>query len=103
MISTRTILAAVIAVSITLLPAATGAAATAPVKMTVSGQVGVPCCPADDCKASAACSFKCCAFFAVIFQSFISPPRLFEAAALSADDATLHGLTRSPPTHPPPV
>jgi hypothetical protein len=102
----RTIFAALIAISLAMLPANAGAAiSTKPVEMsTMSDQTDTPpCCPpTDDGKGSIACTAKCLNFIATMFPPPVvlshfadGPPQYFE-------DGALHGFV-SPPTHPPPI
>ena len=64
----RTILAALIAISVAMVPATGGAAiSTKPVEMSMADQADMPCCPPDDCKGSIACALKCFNFVATMF------------------------------------
>ena len=97
----RTIFAALIAISLVIVPAYAGAAiSTKPVEMSMSDQTDMPCCPPpDDGKGSIACAAKCLIFVAttpVVLSHFSDgPPPSFQ-------DGALHGFV-SPPSHPPPI
>jgi hypothetical protein len=104
----RAILAAMISLSVALIPATAGGLISAkPVEMTMAGQTDAPCCPCcndqGDFKCSTACAIKCMSFFAAILPMATLPPHLIEMASASIADNILHGHERRPPTHPPPV
>jgi hypothetical protein len=104
MAAVRTILAAMIAMSVAMVPAMGGAAvSTKPVEMAMSDNADMPCCTPDDCKGSITCALKCFNFVGAIFPATVSLPHLVDAAPPSFVDGELHGHVRSPPTHPPPV
>jgi hypothetical protein len=99
----RTILAALIAISIALLPATGGAAASKPVKMSITNQTDMPCCPPpDDGNGSVACAFKCCNFIAIMFPTALALSPAAKAPLASFTEGTLRGHISSP-THPPPI
>ena len=104
----RTLLAAVIAISIAALPA-TGEpiVSPSPVEMTMADGAVMPCCPCcdtrDNFKASA-CAFKCITMVAAVLPAMtVAPQYSTDGAPLSFAGDTLHGLVRQPPTHPPPL
>jgi hypothetical protein len=100
----RTILAALIAISVALLPVAGGAAVpTKPVDMAITNQTDMPCCPPPDKgNGSVQCAFKCCNFVAVMFPAPIAVlPIVGNPLASIAEDA-LRGHISSP-AHPPPI
>ena len=105
MVVVRAILAALIAISVALLPASAGAAvSTKPVEMSMSRQADMPCCPPDDCKDSIVCGLKCFNFAGVLPVAMaVMLPRLVAEAPPSFVHHALHAHVRSPPTHPPPV
>lgn len=103
MLTVRTILAALIAISVAMVPATGGATiSTQPVEMSMADQADTPCCPPDDCKGSIACAFKCFNFVAAMFQAENLLPYIVDVPPQSLADGTLHGYV-SPPTHPPPI
>ena len=100
----RMILAALIAISVAMVPTTGGAAiSTKPVEMSMADQADMPCCPPpDDCKGSIACALKCFSFFATMFPAAIVLSHIADGPEPSVSDCTLHGHI-SPPTHPPPI
>jgi len=100
----RTILAALIAISVAMVPATSGAAiSTKPVEMSMANQADMPCCPApDDDKSSVACAFKCLSFVAAMFPAPVALSLIADAPLPSFWVGALHGHV-SPPTHPPPI
>src|SRR5512132_1780337 len=103
MLTVRTTLVALIAISVAIVPATGGAAISIkPVEMSMADQGDTPCCPPDDCKGSIACAFKCFNFVAAIFPAANSLPYIVDGPPQSFTDGTLHGYV-SPPTHPPPI
>jgi hypothetical protein len=100
----RTILAALIAISVAMVPATGGAVISAkPVEMAMADQADMPCCPPpDDGKASVACAFKCLNFVAASFPAALVLSHTADRLPQSFADVTLHGYV-SPPTHPPPI
>lgn len=104
MAAIRTILAALIAVSVALVPATGGAVvSTKPVEMSMADNADMPCCAANDCKGSIACAVKCFNFVGATFPASVLMSRVIKAAPPSFVDDTLYEHIRSPPTHPPPV
>jgi len=88
----RTILAALIAISVAMVPAMGGAAvSTKPVEMSMSDNADMPCCTPDDCKGSITCALKCFNFVGAIFSATVSLPHLVDAAPPSFVDSELHG------------
>ena len=103
MLTVRTILVALIAISVAMVPAAGGAAISIkPVEMSMADQADTPCCPSDDCKGSIACALKCFSFVATMFPATIPVRDVADEPLQSFADGTLHGYV-SPPTHPPPI
>ena len=99
----RTILAALIAISVVMVPITGGAAISAkPVEMSMADQADMRCCPPDDCKGSIACAFKCFNFVAAMFPVATPLPHIVDGPPQSFAGGTLHGYV-SPPTHPPPI
>jgi hypothetical protein len=100
----RTILAALTAISIALLPASGGAvASTKPVKMSITNQTDMPCCPPrDEGNGSVACAFKCCNFIAIMLLTPVALSSTPEAPLAFFSEGTLRGHI-TPPTHPPPI
>lgn len=96
----RVILAALISISVSMVPAVGGG--VKPVEMSMADHADMPCCAPDDCKGSVACAFKCFNFVAATFPAMVSLAYKVEAAPPSFVGGTLHEHVRSPPTHPPP-
>lgn len=104
----RAFLAAMISLSVALIPATAGSLMSAkPIEVTMVGQMDVPCCPCcdaqDDFKSSAACAIKCISYFPATLPAIISLPHVIKVALPSIADDNLRGHESSPPTHPPPV
>jgi hypothetical protein len=104
----RTILAALLAISIALSPAI-GEAVMSPSSgeaMTVD-QADMSCCPC--CKTqghsqSATCALKCITLAGAVLPAMnVAQPYLVDGLPLSFVDETSHGVVRKPPTHPPRV
>lgn len=108
MIVIRTIVTALVAISVVLLPAAATVAVSIPsVEMSVGGHDRMPCCPSSeshDSFRSIACALKCMALNGAVFPviAVAVPPSTDGCLQAFADD-TLQGLVSTPPTHPPPV
>jgi hypothetical protein len=100
----RTIFAALIAISLAMLPANAGAAiSTKPVEKSMSDQTDMPCCPPpDDRKGSIACAAKCLNFVATMFPPPVVLSHFADGPPPSFEDGALHGFV-SPPTHLPPI
>jgi hypothetical protein len=101
----RTVLAALIIVSIALLPAA-GSATVPSSAVEMSGSTDMPCCPCCDTPdntISAACVAKCIGFFGVLVPPAIPLSFFLRNAGLPAEGVALHARSIQPPTHPPPV
>lgn len=100
----RTILAALIALSIALLPATGGASAsTKPIEISITNQTDMPCCPPpDQGNGSVPCAFKCCNFVAVMFPAPITVLPIVDGPLASFAEGTLRGHISSP-AHPPPI
>lgn len=102
----RTILAVLIAVAVAVPPAVGDAAmAASPAAVTTIDQADMPCCPSCDKQdgfKSTACILKCVALnAAVVPASRIAQPNLERGVPMALVHDTLHGLARTPPTHPP--
>ena len=103
MLVVRIIFAALITISVAMLPAIGGAvASTKPIEMSMSDHADMPCCAPDDCKGSIACAFKCFNLVGTTFPAMVSLPCSVDAAPPSFVDDILREHVRSPPTHPPP-
>ncbi len=104
----RTFQAALIALSVVMVPASGEAAvSTKPVEMsmpTVLNHAAMPCCPPDNRKGSIACAFKCINFVGVVLPVTVVTMQLVvdDARASFVKDA-IHTHVSSPPTRPPPV
>lgn len=104
----RTIMAALIAISVAVLPA-TGEAFISPssAEVTMTDQADMPCCPCcktqDESKVTA-CVLNCAVLAGAILPAMIgATPRAAEKFRRSLVNETSDGLVRAPPTHPPPA
>ena len=103
----RTILVALIAISIAVLPATVEAIVSPlPAEVTMADQADMPCCTCcntqGDLKATA-CVLKCTALAGAVLPAMTVAYISDEAPPGTLVDGTLHGLARAPPTHPPPA
>lgn len=104
----RTILAALIAVSVALSPAI-GEAAMSPSasQVVMADQSDMPCCPCCDTQdhsKSTACVLKCLTLAgAVLSVAGVAQPYLLDGLPVPFADDTSHGVARKPPTHPQPA
>lgn len=103
----RTILAALIAISVAVLPA-TGEAIALPSgdHLAMANQADMPCCPCcnnsqADLKLTA-CALKCISIAGAVFPATtIAPLYLLDDVPLQLVDDALHEFLKAPPTHPP--
>ena len=105
MIVIRTILTAVISISIAALPAIGEPIVSASAaKVTMADHADMPCCPCcntqDNIK-STACVLKCITLAGAVLPTTVTPRYLANGSPLSFVDDTFHGLVRAPPTPPP--
>jgi hypothetical protein len=108
MIPIRTIVAALIAISVALLPAA-GEAIVSPStsQVAMADQSDMPCCPCcntqDDIKLTF-CTLTCITLASAVFPTTVTMP-LYVADSTPAGfvDDPLHEFLTAPPTHPPPL
>jgi hypothetical protein len=104
----RTILVALVAISVAVLPA-TGEAIVSPSsgQVTMGDQADMPCCPCCDTQGdfkATACVLKCVGLASAVLPATNVPSqRIAGGSRLFFADDTLHGLVRAPPTHPPPA
>jgi hypothetical protein len=108
MVFVRTVLVALIAVSVAALPAAPAVMMSrVAAEMPMTDRAGTPCCPdqRDQNLAKAtACVLKCASLAAVMLPApTIAAPGVRAAVPLTVVHEALRGLLRAPPTHPPPV
>jgi hypothetical protein len=109
MIIVRTLFAALIAISIAVVPAAAEASfSTKPVEMSMPDNADMPCCPCcndqDNSKRLLACVLKCINLVGAVLPAMAAIQRhLVEATPPSDVKDALHEYSTSPPTHPPPV
>jgi hypothetical protein len=102
----RTILAALIAISVAVLPA-TGEAIALPSgdQLAMADQADMPCCPCCNTQADlklTTCALKCIAVVGAVFPAtVITPLYLVDGLPLPFIDDLLHGFLKAPPTHPP--
>jgi hypothetical protein len=100
----RMILAALIAISLILMPigGTTFSSSITSVEMLIADQADMPCCPpADQSKSSIACVFKCICAVATL-PATIAISHIPNELPSFFVDTTLHGCV-SRPTHPPPI
>src|SRR5262245_19379843 len=104
MLTARTILAFVVAISVAVVSATGGAGiSTKPLEIAMAHPAHMPCCPApDDSKGSVACAFKCLSFVAAMFPAPVVLSPIVEVPPPSLGVGALHGYV-SPPAHPPPI
>jgi hypothetical protein len=104
----RTILVALMAISIAVLPATVEAiVSSSPAEVTMADQDDMPCCTCcntqGDLKATA-CVLKCTALAGAVLPAMtIGLPYIADGFPRTLVDDTLRGLARAPPTHPPPA
>ena len=99
----RMFLIAVIAVSVAIAPVSGRAAiSVTPAQMSMPDGGDMPCCPADESKASLTCALKCLNVAAALIPIGIALPDFIDRPQLSFADETLHGHV-SQPAHPPPI
>jgi len=100
----RTIFAALIAISVAMIPVNGGATIfTKPVEMSMADQMDMPCRPPSDRdKGAVACAFKCLSFVAAMFPPSVNLSDVDVGLPPSFTDGTLDGHV-VPPTHPPPI
>src|SRR6516225_11613671 len=106
MVVIRTFLAALIALSIAVLPATGEAIASpGPVGIMTADQMDMPCCPSGDTKddfKGTTCVLKCAALVGVVVPVMTAAlPFVAHRCLRTSTDDRLHGLVRAPPTHPP--
>jgi hypothetical protein len=105
----RTIIAALIAISVALSPAIgeAGMSSSSPVEVMTADQSDMSCCPCcktQDHSQSTACALKCITLAGAILPAMnIAQPYLVDGLPVSFVDDTSHGVVRKPPTRPPPV
>jgi hypothetical protein len=105
----RVFLAALVAISVAVVPAAgIPVVSTAPVEMSMPDNADMPCCPCcneqDHSKSSGACALKCLNFVGVVLPAMaVAQPYLVDAARPSFMNDALHEYVIGPPTHPPSV
>ena len=101
----RTIMAALLAISVAVAPATGGAiAASTPLEMSMHGQGDMPCRPPGDQQKSVPCALKCLSFVGAVLATAAVAP-LYPVAQIreSLAAGALHGHLASPPTRPPPA
>jgi len=104
----RTILVALITISIAVLPAAGEAIVPPlPAAVTMADQADMPCCPACDSQSdikATVCFLKCVALAGAILPAMtFALPYIPDGSPQTFVEDALHGLARAPPTHPPPA
>jgi hypothetical protein len=98
MVTIRAVLAAVVALSIAVVPAVGGAAIASSSHISMSDDEGMPCNKAmDDSKAIAACALKCFNFAGVV----VVVPVLPSAYVVHLERSFITNTFRSHPTRPP--
>ena len=104
----RTILVALIAISIAVLPATVEAIVSPlPAEVTMADQADMPCCTCCNTQGdleTTACVLKCMTLAGAVLPAMtIGLPYIADRCPRTLVDDTLHGLARPPPTHPPPA
>ena len=104
----RTILAALIAVSVALSPAiAEVIMLPSPVQVAMADQADMPCCPCCDTQdhfKSTTCVLKCMTLAGAVLPAMsVAHPYLVDGLPVPFVNDTSHGVARKPPTHPPPA
>ena len=100
----RVILAALVSISLAMVPAVGGVDLTKSTTMAVTDQADMPCCnSSDDCKTPAACTLKCFNFIGAIAAPMVPLPCVLEKTQISFVPDALREHLNSPPTRPPPV
>ena len=108
MVLVRTILAALIAVSVAMSPA-TGEAVMSPSpdQVAMADQADMPCCPCcnsntQDQSKPTTCVLKCMTLAGAVLPTMtIAQLHLVDGLPLPFVDETSHGVVRKPPTRPP--
>jgi len=104
----RTILAALLAISVALSPAI-GQASMSPSssEAMTADQADMSCCPCcktQDHSQSITCALKCVTLAGAVLPAMtVAQMYLVDGLPLPLVDDTSHGVKRKPPTHPPPV
>jgi hypothetical protein len=104
----RTILAALLAISVALSPAI-GEAVISPSsgEAITADQADMSCCPCcntQDHSQSTTCALKCITLAGAILPAMnVAQPYLVGGLPLPFVDDSTHGVVRKPPTHPPPA
>jgi hypothetical protein len=106
MVLIRTILAALIAFSVAVLPATGEAIALSSADQSMmSNQSDMSCCPCcntQDVLKLAACALKCVGIVGAVLPALTLTPLYFaDGASLPFVDHPLHEFFKAPPTHPP--
>ena len=104
----RRIFVVVITMSIATIPAAAEALVSpSPAEVTMVDQADMPCCTCCDTQSdlkATACVLKCVALASAVLPAMtIAPWHIADGSPRTLVDDTLHGLTRAPPTPPPPA
>jgi hypothetical protein len=106
----RAFLAALIALSVAMLPVeGPAAAATQVAEMAMSADGADPCCPCchdhnnDQSKSLVTCAIKCGSAAATVFPAMLPLRHDTSWQRFSLASGNLSELLRSPPTHPPPA
>ena len=99
----RTILAALVAISLAMVPVTTApVVSTKSPDMSMADNADMPCCPPNDDNSSVVCAFKCLNFVVAMFPLVVVPP--YSANGLPADPAADASHEHvSAPAHPPPI
>ena len=104
----RTILAALIAISVAVLPAA-GQAMVSPLatQTMTADRADTPCCPCCNTQAElklTTCALKCLGVVGAVFLApVITPLYVVDGVRLPFVDDVLREFLKAPPTHPPPA
>ena len=100
----RVILAALVSISLAIVPAVGGVDLTKSTTIAVTDQGDMPCCnSSDDCKAPVACALKCFNFIGAIAAPMVPLPCVLEKTRITFVPDAMREHLSSPPTHHPPV
>jgi hypothetical protein len=108
MILIRTIVAALVAISVAMLPATGEAIVSQSASQAVmADQSDMPCCPCCNTQGDVKltwCALTCMTFVGAVFPTIATVPfYLDDGAPVPFVDDPLHEFVTAPPTHPPPL
>jgi hypothetical protein len=99
----RTILAALVAISLAMVPVtAAPVVSTKSTDTLMADNADMPCCPPNDSNGSVVCAFKCLNFVVAMLPLAVVPPYSADGPPADPADDALHEHV-SAPAHPPPI